>query len=192
MRGIPERIGLEVAGRLYSDAQRLDWLHMSHTERRRQYATWLDALEVGGVLTQFLSREAARVWIKDGPMKEFARAMAGVGRFASLIGTANTSPDQIAKLSLGAECEVVPGSLGIKPLHCVVERPEGRHYLCWGPPKDFKHLLWAALNASDASGQPAHVVITERVGDTLSTSNRRRFQRLCGRCSVDFISVELS
>lgn len=191
MRALPSRIEQDVVRCLYQDAQRLDWIHLSMSERRRQYAAWLEAPEVGGVLIQFLSREGARVWIKDGPMKEFARATAGVGRFASFVDQTGRGPAEMTKLALGAEWVVVDGSVGIKPLHCLAEREAEQRFLCWGPPKDFKHLLWAALSAATLDNQAARVVVVERVGQELRAAERRRFEQLCRRCSLEFSSVRL-
>src|SRR5690606_19065488 len=121
-RSLPSQVERDIVRRLYQDAQRLDWIHLSMGERRRQYAAWLEAAEVGGVLVQFLSRERARVWMKDGPMKEFARATAGVGRFASFVDQTGRGPGEMTELALGSEWTVVRGSVGIKPLHCLAER----------------------------------------------------------------------
>ena len=43
------------------------------------YDRWLDDPAIGGYLTRFLSRERARVWLKDVPMKEYSRARNGIG-----------------------------------------------------------------------------------------------------------------
>jgi hypothetical protein len=192
MRSIPSQIERDVARRLYEDAQRLDWIHLSMTARRRQYAAWLEAPEVGGALTQFLSREGARVWIKDGPMKEFARATAGVGRFASFVDQTGRGPAEMIRLALGAKWTLVAGSVGIKPLHCLAACEAEQRFLCWGPPKDFKHLLWAALTAAELEHHTARVLIVERVGQELRADERTRFELLCRRCSLEFSSVRVS
>jgi hypothetical protein len=191
MRAFPLGVEREVVRRLYEEAERLDWIHMPLNERRRQYAAWLEAPTIGGVLTQFLSRESARVWIKDCPMKEFARAVAGVGRFAPFVGNTGRGPLEMIQLSLGSEWVLVQGSFGIKPLHCLAEAQNQRRYICWGPPKDFKHLLWAALGAAESKKVPARIVVVERIGQEMRGVDRTRFERLVARCSLEFSSLRL-
>lgn len=191
MRAFPEGVERDVVRRLYEEAERLDWIHMPLNERRRQYAAWLEAPEIGGVLIQFLSREAARVWIKDGPMKEFARAVAGVGRFAPFVGNTGRGPAEMIQLSLGDDWTLVEGSFGIKPLHCLAEDKNERRFICWGPPKDFKHLLWAAIVAAESMNLVARIVVVERVGQEMRAADRKRFERFAVRCSLEFSSLRL-
>ena len=41
---------------------------------------------------EYLSESDARVWIKDGPMKEWSRSLSGVGKYAALVVSQRTSP----------------------------------------------------------------------------------------------------
>src|SRR6516164_1841683 len=43
---------------------------------------------------RFLSRERARVWLKDVPMKEYSRARSGIGAFSDLVTVRLPSPGQ--------------------------------------------------------------------------------------------------
>jgi hypothetical protein len=191
MPTLPKSLETEVVRRLYEDAQRLDWLHLSMMGRQRQYNRWVEDPHVGGVLVRFISQGLARVWIKDGPMKEFARASAGVGRFARLVKNSGRTADEIIAISLGKDWTVRSKSVGIKPLHCVAESTAGRVFVCWGPPKDFKHLLWAAIRAADLKGQKARLVIIERLGQEVLADQRKQFVRLTDRCGVEFDTMRL-
>lgn len=182
----------DVVSRLYADAAKLDWEYLSVIEKSAQYAAWLDADEVWGLLGQWMSREEARVWIKDGPMKEYARALAGVGAFAEYLDDHPRGPQAMVAATLGDGWTVVPDSEGGKPLHCDAMRETSTVRLIWGPSRDFKHLLWAGLDASDRL-QRAHVRIA--VFDTLahptSRAAKNKQQRFCHRCGLEISHVRL-
>ena len=75
---VPKEIRHEVVRALYQQVETMNWELMSPQQKSQQYARWIDDPAIGGRLTQFQSAEDARVWLKDGPMKEFARALDGV------------------------------------------------------------------------------------------------------------------
>ncbi|MSO38403.1 MAG: hypothetical protein EXQ69_09175 [Acidimicrobiia bacterium] len=188
---LPNALEIEVVRRLYEDAQRLDWLHLSMAARRVQYVRWVENPAVGGVLTQFVPASAARVWIKDGPMKEFSRACAGVGRFASFVPNSGHTPEEVLRASLGSDWVPSPGSIGVKPLHCTAESGAARQFVCWGRPGDYKHLLWAAIRAAEFRVGKARIVLIESLGHELRGDRRQEFKRLAVRCGVDFDLVRL-
>jgi hypothetical protein len=191
MRTLPEAIQCEIVARLYSDAVRLDWGHLSMPERRRQYERWISEPAVGGIIGQFLTPERARVWIKDGPMKEYSRSLAGVGPFAKFLPTHSVGAEGIVQMALGGSWSVVAGSAGIKPLHCRAQSElNGLQFLCWGTAKDFKHLLWAALRASDAGRIDAMVIVIESIGHELQEIERGRLAHLCARCGLAFSTLQ--
>ena len=159
---------------------------LSQSERTRKYAEWLKDSQVGGVLTQYLTPEDARVWIKDGPMKEYARALAGIGKYAGLIETPALSASEVVARALGADWHLVPESTRVKPLRCLAERGMERTLVVWGPSRDFKHLLWAALKATDAKAQPpAQVVVTETFERQTPATERERQRRFARRCGFE-------
>ena len=190
---LPAGIVRRVVEKLYRDAQRVGWLNLTPRDRNRQYTTWLDNQEVGGLLLRFVKRDGARVWIKDGPMKEYARALAGVGRFKDYASGSGASPDRVVRAAVGKECTVLKDSVGIKPLHCLTENKDGEQtWVCWGPPKDFKHLLWAAIcRAVDASDVACHVVVIESVERTTDAAEQRRRLALAAHCKVGVSHLRL-
>ena len=97
---LPAELEQRVVTRLFQDADELDWAHLSATARSAQYAKWVQDAEVGGRLTQFMTSEQARVWIKDGPMKEWARAGSGIGKYAPLVPDAGATPAQLVHMAL--------------------------------------------------------------------------------------------
>lgn len=174
-----------VVRRLYSDAASLGWASLTPLQRTRQYDAWLDDPDVGGVLQRELTRERARVWIKDGPMKEYARAVAGVGRYAKFIEGGGSQMEWVVSSAFGAPWAPVPASLRLKPLRCIAQSGSETRLLVWGPPRDFKHLLWAALEATDApDGPQAVVAVVVPSGQGISPFDRERQRRLGHRCDV--------
>src|ERR1700679_821870 len=100
---ISAEVEKSVVARIFSDASRLGWSELSGSQRSAQYAAWVSDQEVGGQLTKFMTTGQARVWIKDGPMKEWARATSGVGKYAAFAKSAERSPAQLVKKGLGEE-----------------------------------------------------------------------------------------
>jgi len=174
---------------LYRDAARLDWQHITDAERSRQYAAWLADEDVGAPLIGLLGREGARVWMKDGPLKEYSRALAGVGVYARYADQASVGPDALVEAALGDEWRVVADSFGIKPLHCLVEREDERTYVAWGPARDFKHLIWACLRALDANTASAKVVVLESVERPTPYAARNFHHRIARRCGLEALHL---
>src|SRR5262245_49330227 len=139
-----DQLGRVVAA-LYADAEAKDWEHQAPAERTRQYGRWIGDERVGGILTRYMTAEAARSWIKDGPMKEFSRARRGAGRYAEFGQAAVTGPDDVVRHALGEGWRIAGGRVGVKPFHCEVEREDQRAFVTWGSAGNFRHLMWAAL-----------------------------------------------
>lgn len=170
---------------IYRDADSAGWPTLSPQDRSAWYGKWLDDPQVGGILQRYLTPEAARSWIKDGPMKEYANALRGMGRYAAYGRTGGTTHIDIAFVALGQGAVVVPDTAGVKPAHCEATDPSGtRSYLAWGTSSNFRNLLWAALRASVLNGMPAHVVILEPPGAATPTALVQEQEALAKRCAV--------
>jgi hypothetical protein len=181
-----------VIKRIYADAQNLDWEYRSQREHTDQYARWLADPCVGGVLSEWMSPEDQRVWLKDGPMKEFARALAGRGPFAEYLTEHPRSPKVVVARLLGDGWQPLAGSDGVKPLRC--DASNGTQTICivWGPAKDFKHLLWAALEAWEESAtRSLRIAVFDTVSSPLPRQEQDRLRRIAGRCQVDVAFVRL-
>lgn len=68
-----------IVSRLFADMERLGWEGMTPRQRTSQYGEWIKDAEIGQRLAEWMTPERARVWIKDGPVKEYPRALADVG-----------------------------------------------------------------------------------------------------------------
>lgn len=150
---------------LYADAQAANWTHLAARDRSRAYSAWVEDPRVGGILTRYMTPEAARAWIKDGPMKEYGRALRGAGRYARFGKLPGTTPHDVIQAALGSGWHLVNGTDGVKPFHAQATSGSGvSAYLAWDERRNFKNLVWAALRASVELGVPGHVVVTEPPG----------------------------
>lgn len=174
---------------LYQDADEAGWETLGPRDRSRMYGEWVEAEHVGGVLTRYMTPEAARSWIKDGPMKEYARANRGAGRYAEFGREGGTDVTDVIKVALGAGAELVQGSEAVKPFRCHANRKsdkgEPAALVTWGESRQFKDLLWAALRAATEEGVTAHVVVMEPPGRAASPTDRTRQAAMARRCDIE-------
>lgn len=187
---LPSEIERRVVTRLFQDADHLDWANLPPGGRTAQYAKWVQDAEVGGCLTQFMTPEQARVWIKDGPMKEWARAVSGMGKYAPLVPRPGVTPDQLVHLALGPGWQVQDKTQRIKPLRVNAACGEDEVTVTWGPEKDLKHLVWAALQAG-ANGDPTPWVlcVTSTFTTPVPANVRQAHLRLAARCGLRIAHV---
>jgi hypothetical protein len=170
---------------LYADAEKHGWDSLPLVDRSRAYSEWVEDERVGGVLTKYMTPEAARSWIKDGPMKEYNRAARGTGRYARFGRQGGTGPADVAVTALGPGARIVEGSVGVKPSHCHAITPSGDiAYLAWGEARNFRNLLWAALRACVEGGFDAHVVVMEPPGKATTTDDVLTHNALAERCGL--------
>jgi hypothetical protein len=182
---VPKEIRDEVVRELYRQVETMDWELLSPQQKSQQYARWIEDPAIGGRLTVFQSAEDARVWLKDGPMKEYARALDGEGSFAEFTTKRLSGTDELVRRALGAEWAIVPGSKGNKPMHCMATDGSATRYVCWGKPGTFRDLMWAALNAAVELPQRPMIVVSLRDGQDVNGEDRRRHERIGERCGVD-------
>jgi len=183
---VPKEVRDEVVRTLYRQVETLDWEFLSARQKSHQYARWIEDPGIGGRLTAFQSIEDARVWLKDGPMKEYARALEGVGSFAEFTTKRLSGPDELVRRALGDAWSIVPTTQGDKPLHCMVTDGMTMRYICWGKPGTFRDLLWAAINiAIELSSHRPMIVVSLRDGQNVNGEVRRRHEQLAEHCGVD-------
>lgn len=182
---VPVEVRDEVVRELYRQVEEMNWELLSSHRKSQQYARWIDDPAIGGRLTAFQSAEDARVWLKDGPMKEFARALDGVGPFAEFTTRRLTGHDELLRRALGEEWEILPGSQGEKPLHCLATDATTTRYVCWGGSTTFRDLVWAAVNKAVESPERPLVIVTLRDGQDVNGEERRRQERVTRHCGID-------
>ncbi|MEU8009103.1 hypothetical protein [Micromonospora parva] len=182
---VPKAIRDDVVRELYRRVEALDWELLTVQQKNRYYARWVEDQAIGGRLTEFQTAEDARVWIKDGAMKEYARALDGAGPFRHLVTVRLSGLDELIRRALGEDWTMLPRSRGDKPSHCVVTNGDIDRYMCWGKPGTFRDLIWAALNKVIEHPHPPMIVVTLRDGQHVNGEDRRRHERLAAHCGVD-------
>jgi hypothetical protein len=171
---------------LYTDADARGWGSLSLADRSRAYSEWIEDGRVGVILTKYMTPEAARSWIKDGPMKEYSRATRGTGRYARFGRHGGTGPADVAATALGPGAQVVEGSVSVKPSHCLATTASGEVvYIAWDEARNFRSIVWAALRASVEDGYDAHVVVMEPPGKATTTDDILSHKALAQRCGIE-------
>jgi hypothetical protein len=183
---VPELIRREIITELYGQAAEMDWELLSTGAKKLQYRKWVEDPRVGGRLHEFWDDHRIGTWIKDTPMKEYARAQEGFGSMAAYAATRYVpGPESLVRAALGQEWRIKSGSLDEKPMHCLAISDTGECYVCWGKSSVFRDLTWAALNK--AITMPTHpmVVVTLQDGIVVSTAERSLQQSIAKRCGID-------
>ena len=189
---IPRPIESKIVAKLYGDAGALDWASLSQTERSEQYVKWLKDPEVGGRLGKYLTEGEARVWIKDGPMKEWSRASSGVGRYAEYVDDSADIPTLLVEKVRGSGWVFDRRDISVKPLRLVARRGEGETVVTWGNPRDLKHLVWAALSAAaEGDARPWVLCVVETFTRPIPRNEKLAHLRVAERSSLTVTHVAL-
>lgn len=181
---LPAELREDITRKLYASAAKIDWENLSATAKTAQYQRWVADPKIGGGLTRFMPDVNARVWIKDGPMKEYARARFGVGPFADLVDAPRCTPETVVRAVHGQGWDVVAGSIEVKPARCIARGPAGEALVLWGNAADFKHLIWAALEATVEDEQRfVTIAVVESPARPTTTPERARLKVIADRCA---------
>lgn len=189
---LPEDLRHRILLSMYRTADELDWEFLGNPGKTAQYRRWFDDPDIGGELRNFASEKDVRVWFKDVPMKEYARAQEGIGNFVPYVQRRFRGADEIVQGLCGSGWKVIPESVEGKPNHCRATDGGDSRYVCWGRNGRLSDLIWASVNeALDAQVRPG-IVVTTRDGETLSQRERERNARLAEHCGVDLIHLHRS
>jgi len=192
MARIPTDVETKVVSKLYADAAALDWAHLTPQQRSAQYTKWVQDSQVGGRLQEYLTSETARVWIKDGPMKEWSRSISGVGKYAPLVEGSQDTHIKLVRKALGEGWTVLPDSLRIKPLRLVASKDEAETVLTWAAGGELKHMVWAALTSSaEGDTRPWVLCVVGTFTKPTPANEKHAHQRLAKRCGLRLVHVEL-
>jgi hypothetical protein len=179
MSELEARLRRTVITEVYRQAGVMDWDGLTDKQRSAIYDRWLDDPAIGGELTRFLSRERARVWLKDVPMKEYARARSGIGSFADLVTVRFPGPAQIARQVFGGQWDAVNGTIREKPNRCLISDEQNERLMIWGPPKVLRDLVWAGITSVADGREPAPViVVASPQGETVGQGEMKRHIRI--------------
>lgn len=192
MARIPKDVETKVVAKLYADAANLGWAHLTPQQRSAQYTKWVQDRHVGGRLQEYLTAETARVWIKDGPMKEWSRSTSGVGKYAELVEGSQDAQAKLVRKALGEGWTVVPDSLSIKPLRLVATKDEQETVITWAAASELKHMVWAALTANaEGDVRPWVLCVVGTFTKPTPANEKQAHQRLARRCNLRLVHVDL-
>lgn len=145
MVSLPDTLRGEVIGELVRQFDSMRWEELSNPERTLAYTRLVKDARVGGRMRAFMAEGDIRVWIKDGPAKEYRRALEGVGPLAPYTGRAYPGPDAIVKAALGQSWSPRSGSVEEKPMRCFAVDGSGQSiFVIWGTIASLKDLVWHA------------------------------------------------
>lgn len=198
---LPKDVRDRVTRRIYADMAAIGWDELSSHQKSKQYDEWVNDPDVGGAIGRF--KDDPRHWIKDGPVKEWPRARIGHGPYAHLLG--DDGHDPAAERRALAERLVraclpgwvaAPDSIVEKPMRMYVHPPEDSEadvrVLAWAKAEDFKHLLWAALQATESHDHREWILaVTETFERPVSADTKALHQRIGRRCGLEVKHIEL-
>nr|CTQ89716.1 hypothetical protein [Kibdelosporangium sp. MJ126-NF4] len=167
----------------------LDWDSFRDPQKTEQYSLWVDDPAIGGELADYLTAEGIRVWLKDGPMKEYTRALEGVGSYAEYAMKRFPDIEDTVRETLGPQWRTVPRTRGEKPMHVDIADGSVQRYVCWGYPRTFRDLLWAAVGKAIYSTVRPLVLVSLREGQSLSDEEQQFQDRVTEHCGIDLIRV---
>ncbi|MBH0775942.1 hypothetical protein [Nocardia bovistercoris] len=186
---VPSEVRDAVLRELYRQVGMLDWEELPSRDKTKYYTQWVEDPLIGGELADYYTAEGMRVWIKDGPLKEYARALENVGPFAGYATRRLSPPSEFIREVLGDSWTTVPGSLGEKPMHCRVESSATRRYICWGRPRTFRDLLWASVNQAVTGGSRPLIVVFVTGSQPVDDKLKARHERIAQHCGIDLAYV---
>lgn len=188
---INKDLEIKIVRKIFTDAASLGWLNLTSEQRSEMYQKWVDDPEVGGRLTSFLAADKVRLWIKDGPMKEYARSIYGVGKYADLVSNPALEIDHLVARTLGPGWEIEENSRKIKPLRVTIAKDGREKYFCWALGKDPKHLIWAAIKAeADNDPIPWVLCLVGSFENPITPDERDRNLRYARHCDLRLEHVD--
>lgn len=180
MASVPDHVRRQVTAHLYKRLDDLSWEELSARDKSEAYGRFVDDPKIGGVLKPYLARDRIRVWIKDGPAKEYTRALEGVGPYVSYTGRAYAGPTEVVRPVLGEGWAVRAASVEDKPMRCWVDGPGGSRYVIWGSHHVLKDLVWqVVLHRADHPDSVPLVVLARREVTALPKHVRAHAEKLC-------------
>jgi hypothetical protein len=187
----PQAIREAVVARLYAEFDAMRWEQLPTREKSDAYERFLTDPEVGAPLITYMDPGSIRVWIKDGPAKEYLRALEGVGNYAKYTNRAFSDTENLIRKALGADWSLSGGSLADKPMRCEAASSCGqRRFVMWGPFAALKELVWHALlqRVQFPAATPL-LVVTRPTIAPLQTSQRNQAERMCDLIGAEFRSI---
>ncbi|GAA4612267.1 hypothetical protein GCM10023108_07990 [Saccharopolyspora hordei] len=181
---IPTTVRNEVISEVYRRADDLDWPALTDQERSSLYDAWVKDPDIGGKLVGHIPASRMRVWLKDGPLKEFTRARWGLGPLAHLVSRRYPGPQELVQRILGTDWSVLNASIKIKPNRCTASNFTKRTTFLWGLSSSFDSMVTCALHAI-ADGQPDPLItVTIEQGRPVPKDEKAVQKKIAARIGV--------
>lgn len=166
---VPDAVRAEVVAELARQFDRERWEEISAVDASEMYDRFVKDPSIGGRLATYMPADKVRVWIKDGPAKDYRRALEGVGPLAQYTSREYPGPESVVRLALGDEWTPKLDTLQEKPMRCFAIDPAGQSmFVIWGPASALQGLIWNSclIRAKDPL-EPITVVVTKPSGAPL-------------------------
>ncbi|MFE0879967.1 hypothetical protein ACFW4X_34640 [Streptomyces smyrnaeus] len=163
MAALPEPIRLEIFAELARHFDAVRWEEVSAPAATEMYDRFAKDPKIGGRLAQFMPTEKIRPWIKDGPAKQYRRALEGVGPMAQMTSREYPGPRSVVRVALGAGWTPRAETLDVKPMRCFADGPDGEAaFVTWGPMNGLQGMVWhACLRRVESESQPITIAVTK-------------------------------
>jgi len=194
MTRIPTSLRHDVISEIYRQFDEMKWEERTQPERSSAYQRFVDDPKVGGLLAQHIPVEKVRVWIKDGPAKEYRRALEGVGPYSDFTTRFSVGAEGVVAAVLEPGWTILDKSVREKPMRCIVEHDRRHRLVVWGPDSSLKELFWhIAVHVSERSGVSERplLVLTKRGNAPIDAAVWRRAESLAGIVDCDVVQTSL-
>ncbi|MFC7488299.1 hypothetical protein ACOCJ7_09645 [Knoellia sp. CPCC 206453] len=187
MAAIPADVRSEVIEELVRQFDAARWEELSSPEASGMYDRFVKDPKIGGRLSTYMPADKVRVWIKDGPAKEYRRALEGIGPVASFTKRAYPGPESVVRLALGDRWVPKKDTTEEKPMRCFAKDPEGQSmFVIWGPLSALQGLIWnSCLIRAEDPLKPITVVVTRPTSASLPSDDWELVKRLCDIVDAD-------
>jgi hypothetical protein len=181
MAKVPNDVRNEVIGEIVRRLDAARWEEVSSSAASEMYDRLVKDPQIGGRLVVYMPADKVRVWIKDGPAKEYRRALEGIGPIAPFTKRTYPGPESVVRLALGDKWLPKPDTIDEKPMRCFAEGPNGQSmFVIWGPLSALQGLIWNSclIRAADSS-KPITVVVTKPNSAPLPADDWKLVKALC-------------
>lgn len=178
----PKEVREAVIRELYSQLESIGWESMSNPQKTQQYSNWVDHSLIGGELADSMTAEGIRVWLKDVPLKEYARALEGIGPCAQYAQHRLTPASTMVHDALGQSWNLLPGSIRDRPMHALASDGSRTRYVCWGKPSTFRDLVWASIQQAASGDVNPLIIVFVRESDEFDEKEVRERERIATYC----------
>lgn len=193
MSTIPEAIRKEVITTIYERLDRMKWESCSSSEKSEAYRNMVNDPKIGGRLAPFMADDRRRVWIKDGPAKEYGRALEGIGAYAEYTHRQVLPADDLVKATLGTEWSIDGDSIQDKPMRAFAEDAQTgeRRLVIWAAHTAIKDMIWQVIchRAADPGQRPAVIVVRPSPAP-MPVQQRRRYQAVCETAGAELFETQ--